>query len=157
VVARLSAAEFQELIVELVQVEGLAKFQEKLLRSHALVSRRRLGTVDALSRQLCQLTLGLEREGLATQVVITLWEDLLRRKLTEDAAKQLEEIGEKINRCLVDGAEIDSSKEGDLRAGLSEYRAALAAHVGATAARLTMLTRAFPAVARLLRESAAGD
>lgn len=154
--ARLSASEFQELIVELVQVEGLGKLQEKLLRSQALVSRRRLGTVDSLARQLYQLTLGLDREGLATQVVIALWEDLLRRKLTEDAVKQLEDLAERINGCLVDGSDIDPSKEGELRAGLSEYRAALAEHVGETAARLTMLTRAFPAVARIVRESAPG-
>ena len=35
---------------------------------------------------------------------------------------------------------------------LAEYRDALAEHVGDVAARLTMLVRAFPAVARLLRD-----
>ncbi len=154
--ARLSASEFQDLISELVQVEGLAKLQEKLLRSGALVSRRRLGSVDSLARQLYQLTVGLDRDGLPSQVVIALWEDLLRRKLTEEASKQLEAIAERINECLTGGSDIHPTKEGDLRTGLSAYRAALAEHVGDSAARLTILTRAFPAVARIVRESPVG-
>lgn len=155
--ARLSASEFQELIGALVQAEGLGKLQEKLLRSHALVSRRRLGTVDSLARQLYQLTLGLDRESLPSQVVIALWEDLLRKKLSEEAAQQLENLAGKINDCLVHGSDVDPAKEEDLRAVLMEYRAALAGYVGDTAARLTMLTRAFPAVARILRGAAPGD
>jgi hypothetical protein len=151
-VARLSAAEFQALIEELVRAEGIAKLQDKLLRSRALVSRRRLGNVEALARQLYQLTLGLDRDGLASQVVVALWEDFLRQKLDDDASKRLEEIAEKVNSCLVAEKEIDPAKELDLRGSLQEYQAALAEHVGATAARLTMLTRAYPAVARVIRE-----
>jgi hypothetical protein len=152
-VARLTAAEFRELIEELANVEGIGKLQSKLLRSRALVSRRSVGNVESLSRQLFQLTLGLEREVLASQVVVALWEELLREKLGEEAAKRLEDIAEKINACLVDGKDVDSARESDLRAALAEYRGALAEHVGDVAARLTMLTRAFPAVARLIRES----
>ena len=151
--ARLSAEEFRELIEELAAVEGLGKLQEKLLRSHAIVSRRRIGNTESLSRQLYQLTLGLEREGLPSQVVVALWEDLLSRKLDEEAGKQLEEIAERINACLAEGNEIDAAKEADLRAALADYRTALAAKLGDTAARLTMLTRAFPAVARMIREA----
>ena len=150
--ARLSPSEFHDLIDELVKIEGLGKLQEKLLRSRALVSRRRLGSVDSLSRQLHQLTLGLERDSLASQVVVALWEERLRQGLDEQAAKRLEEIGEKVNACLVDGLDVDPAKESDLRAALAEYHGALAEHVGDVAARLTMLLRAFPAVARLLRE-----
>lgn len=150
--ARLSADEFVELIGELANVEGLPKLQEKILRSRALVSRRRLGTVEGLSRQLYQLTLGLDRDGIASQVVLALWEDLLQRKLDEEAGKQLETLAEKINDCLASGRDVDPARETELRAVLGEYRAALAAHVGDAAARLTMLTRAFPAVARLIRE-----
>jgi len=153
-VARLSATEFRELIDELVALEGLGKLQDKLLRSHAIVSRSRIGNAESLTRQLYQLTLGLEREGLPSQVVVALWEDLLSRKLDEEVGKELETIAERINACLGEGNEIDSAKEADLRTALGEYRSALATKVGATAARLTMLTRAFPAVAKILREPA---
>ena len=151
--ARLSAAEFRELIEELAAVEGLGKLQEKLLRSHAIVSRRRIGNTESLSRQLYQLTLGLEREGLPSQVVVALWEDLLQRKLDEEVGKQLETSAERINACLGDGHEIDPAKEADLRAALAEYKTTLATKLGDGAARLTMLVRAFPAVARLIRET----
>jgi hypothetical protein len=151
-VARLSPSEFRELIDELVKVEGLGKLQDKLLRSRALVSRRRVGNVDVLSRQLYQLSLGLDRDGLVSQVVVALWEERLRQGLDEEAAKRLEEIGEKVNACLAGGREVDAAKESELRAALAEYRGALAEHVGEVAARLTMLMRAFPAVARLLRD-----
>jgi hypothetical protein len=150
--ARLSASEFRELIDELVRVEGIGKLQEKLLRSRALVSRRRLGTADALARQLFQLTLGLERDSLTSQVVLALWEELLREKIDEDAGKHLEEMAEKINACLLGGKEVDPSRESELRAALAQYQSALAERVGETVARLTMLTRAYPAVARLVRQ-----
>jgi hypothetical protein len=140
------------MVEELVRLEGLAKLQEKLLRSHALVSRRRLGSVDALARQLHQLTLGLERDGLATQVVLTLWEELLRQKLDEEAGRRLEELAEQINGCLLSGHEVDPAKEEEVRKVLSAYRSALAERVGDTPARLTMLTRAFPSIARLIRD-----
>ena len=150
--ARLTPSEFRELIDELVKVDGVGKLQEKLLRSRALVSRRRLGSADQLSRQLYQLTLGLDRDGIVSQVVVALWEERLRQGLDEQASKRLEEIGEKVNACLAGGREVDPAKEGDLRSALAEYRGALAEHVGDVAARLTMLVRAFPAVARLLRD-----
>ncbi|MGH7819217.1 MAG: hypothetical protein ACREQ9_05545 [Candidatus Binatia bacterium] len=154
--ARLSAAEFEELIGELANVEGLAKLQEKIRRSHAVVSRRNLGSVQTLARQLYQLTLGLDRDGLASQVVLALWEDFLKQKLDEDATKQLEALADKINGCLISGKDVDPARESELRTALAEYRADLAKHVGDAAARLTMLTRAYPAVARLVREPASG-
>ena len=153
--ARLSPSEFRELIGELVKVEGIGKLQEKLRRSRAIVSRRRSGDVDALSRQLYQLTLGLDRDGLVSQVIVALWEERLRQGLDDDASKRLEEIGEKVNACLAGGRDIDPVKENELRGALAEYRNALAEHVGDATARLTMLLRAFPAVARLLREGTA--
>jgi hypothetical protein len=153
-VARLSATEFQTLIEELVQVEGMGKLQEKLLRTRALVSRRSFGNVQSLARQLYQLTLGLERDGLASQVVVALWEERLRDKLGEEARTRLEEIAEKINACLSGGKDVDPARESELRSALAEYRTALAEQVGDAAARLTMLTRAFPAVARLIRDEA---
>ena len=151
--ARLSSVEFRELIDELVAFEGLAKLQDKILRSHVIVSRRRLGNAESIARQLHQLTLGLDRETLASQVVIALWEEMMNGKLDEEAGKELEKIAERINGCL-DGSEIDPAKERELRSALGEYRTALAAKLGEKAARLTMLSRAFPAVARILREPA---
>jgi hypothetical protein len=150
-VARLSATEFRELIGELVDSEGLGKLQEKLIRSHAVISRRRLGSADALSRQLHQLTVGLDRECLPTQVVIALWEEFLRGKLAEESAAGLEQVAERINACLNADGSIDSAKQADILEALVEYRTTLAAMVGERAARLTMLTRAVPAVAALLR------
>ena len=152
--ARLSPSEFRELIDELVKVDGIGKLQDKLLRSRALVSRRRSGSVEQLSRQLYQLTLGLDRDGLVSQVVVALWEERLRQGLDDEASKRLEEIGEKVNACLAGGREVDPAKQSELRSALAEYRSALAEHVGDVTARLTMLVRAFPAVARLLRDDA---
>jgi len=128
--ARLTAAEFRDLIEELARAEGIGKLQSKILRSRALVSRRSVGSVESLSRQLYQLTLGLEREGLASQVVVALWEELLRDKIGEDAGKKLEEIAEKINGCLVGGKDVDPGRENELRAALAEYRGALSEHSG---------------------------
>jgi hypothetical protein len=142
------------LIDELVKVDGIGKLQDKLLRSRALVSRRRSGSVEQLSRQLYQLTLGLDRDGLVSQVVVALWEERLRQGLDDEASKRLEEIGEKVNACLAGGREVDPAKQSELRSALAEYRSALAEHVGDVTARLTMLVRAFPAVARLLRDDA---
>lgn len=150
--ARLTAAEFHELVDELARVEGLAKLQEKLIRSHALVSRRRLGSIDALARQLHQLTVGLEREGLVTQVVVALWEELLRQKLDDDAGRELEGIADRINACLSPAKEVDPEKQEEVSEALRAYRRALAARVGDAAARVTMLTRALPSIARLVRE-----
>ena len=154
--ARLSASEFRELIEELVQAEGIAKLQDKLLRSRVLVSRRRLGSAEALARQLYQLTLGLDRGGLASQVVIGLWEELLGAKVSEEVGKQLEDIAERINGCLAAGNVIDPAKEDALREALAEYRAVLRGQVGDAAARLTMLMRALPTVAAIVREEARG-
>ena len=149
--ARLSASEFRELIGELVDSEGLGKLQEKLIRSHALISRRRLGSIDSLARLLNQLTVGLDRECLPTQVVIALWEEFLRCKLTDESAAGLEEIAERINACLTPGGQIDPTKQEDLAQSLLKYRETLTTVVGESAARLTMLTRAVPPVAALLR------
>ena len=149
--AKLSAAEFEEFIHELIDAHTLGKLQDKLVRSHAVVSRRRLGSAEALSRQLYQLTLGLEREVLVTQVVLALWEEHLGSKLDETAAKALEAVAERINACLTPQLTVDAERESELRGALQEYQSMLTRRVGAKAAHLTMLTRAVPEVARRLR------
>jgi hypothetical protein len=150
--ARLSTNEFEGLIAELVAHEGLARLQQNLVRSQALVSRRRLGEVSALARHLHQLTLGLERDGVPTRVLIALWDQMLAAKLEEDAGAELEKLAAEINACLdVDHRPLPGNEE-KLLPALHAYRSALAGRVGNRAAHLTMLTRAYPAVARILRE-----
>ncbi|HLF05778.1 MAG TPA: hypothetical protein VI893_01150 [Thermoplasmata archaeon] len=150
--ARLFPVEFDDLIGELIAAHTLGKLQDKLVRSHAVVSRRRLGSAAALSHQLYHLTLGLEREGLVSQVVLALWEEHLGSKLDETAARDLEVVAEKINACLSSSMEVIAEHEQDLRAALREYRSKLSTRVGVRAAHVTMLTRALPEVARRIRE-----
>lgn len=150
--ARLSSDEFEGLIDELVAHEGLARLQQNLVRSQALVSRRRLGEVSALARHLHQLTLGLERDGVPTRVLIALWDQMLAAKLEEDAGVELERLAAEINACLDPQHRPLPGSDERLLPALRAYRAALAGRVGDRAAHLTMLTRAYPAVARILRE-----
>ncbi len=155
--ARLSASEFQELIGALVESEGLGRFQEKLIRSQAVISRRRIASVEALARQLHQLTIGLDRECLPTQVVVALWEELLRKKLTDDSTKGLETVADEINACLTPAGAIEEEKREALRSALERYQGVLAGAVGSSAAKVTMLMRAVPAVASLLRDGSIAD
>lgn len=151
--ARLTANEFEALIRVLTEAHGLGKLQDRLVRLNAVVSRRRLGSETALARQLYPLTGGLERDGVATRVVLALWEELLGQKLEEDSSKRLDELAERVNACLTERHEVEPAKENELREALEAYRQELAGHVGEDAARLTMLCRAVPGVARLLRSS----
>jgi hypothetical protein len=149
--AQLSPEEFRELTNELVERHGLGRLQEKLLRSNVVVSRRRVATPEAISRALHALTAGLAREGLPSQIVLALWEEALHGKVDEESAKGLEELAERINACLDEALEVASDKEDELRTALEEYRRRLGERIGERAARLTMLTRAVPSVARRLR------
>lgn len=149
--ARLNAGEFEQLIHLLAAAHGLGRLQDRLVRLNAVVSRRRLGNEASLARQLYPLTGGLERDGVATRVVLALWEEHLGSKLEEDASKRLDELAEQVNACLTESHGIAPGKDDDLRQALSAYREELARHVGEEAARLTMLCRAVPDVARLLR------
>ena len=149
--AQLSPEEFLELTNELVERHGLGRLQEKLLRSNVVVSRRRVATPEAISRALHSLTAGLAREGLPSQIVLALWEEALHGKVDEESARTLEELAERINACLDEALEVASDKEDELRGALDEYRRQLGEKIGGRAARLTMLTRAVPSVARRLR------
>ncbi|MGH7805216.1 MAG: hypothetical protein ACREQJ_12790 [Candidatus Binatia bacterium] len=153
--AQLSLDEFGELTQELVERHGLGRLQEKLLRSNVVVSRRRVATAEAIARALHSLTAGLAREGLASQIVLALWEEALGGKVDEESAKGLEELAEKINSCLDAELEVSSDREEELRAALADYHRRLGEKIGERAARLTMLTRAVPSVARRLRASEA--
>src|SRR5688572_26215468 len=153
--AQLSSEEFLELTNELVERHGLGRLQEKLLRSNVVVSRRRVATPEAISRALHGLTAGLAREGFPSQIVLALWEEALHGKVDEESAKGLEELAERINACLDEALEVATDKEDELRGALDEYRRMLGEKIGERAARLTMLTRAVPSVARRLRTAGA--
>ena len=156
----MNAAEFEELIGSLADDGGVLKLQEGLIRANAVVSRRRGGSLEALSRQLYLLTVGLEREGLPARVLLALWEEKLAGALDEETSVKLDEIAGAVNECLDGEGHIVEGREADLRASLGRYRGALADKVGYRTAHLTMLLRSFPDVARLLRaglDSADGD
>ncbi|MEA2626818.1 MAG: hypothetical protein QOD06_2863 [Candidatus Binatota bacterium] len=151
--ARLTLAEFGELVEELVEFHHLGMLREKLLRSNTVVSQRVLSSPTSIAHQLYQRTAGLGRDGLPTQVVLALWEELLGSKIDEESSKKLEEIADRINGCLTAAQDVDPAREQDLRSAIGDYRTTLAERAGDRASRLTMLTRAVPAVARVLRES----
>ena len=153
--AQLSPEEFTELAEELVARHGLGRLQEKLIRTNLVVSRRRLASPEAIARALHPLTAGLAREGMATQLVLALWEEALGSQVDEESAKDLEELAGRINACLDASFEVADDKEEELKSALEAYRKRLADKVGERAARLTMLTRAVASVARRLRESGA--
>jgi len=151
-VAQLSIEEFSGLMDELVARHGLSKLQGQLSRANVVVSKKMIATPAMITRTLFRLTAGLAREGLASQVVLALWEEALGGALDEETGRELEALAEKINACLAHDLEIAGGKDDEIRGALTEYRGRLAGRIGERAARLTMMTRAVPAVARILRE-----
>lgn len=151
--ARLTAEEFNTFLEELVTGQGLGKVQDRLVRLNAVVSRRRLGSAQALARQLYPLTGGLDRDATPTRVLLALWEDFLGSRIGEETGKRLDELAEKVNACLEPSGGIQPDREAELHDALSAYRNELTTHVGESVARLTMLCRAVPEVARILRTS----
>lgn len=149
--ARLNASEFEDLIGCLADELGVAKLQERLVRANALVSRRHSGSIGALARQLYQLTVGLEKDGVPSRVLMALWEEKLAAGSDEKTSEQLEEIAKSVNGCLDDGGHLLAGREDELRGALVSYREVLAGKVGERVAVLTMLLRAYPDVARILR------
>jgi hypothetical protein len=149
--ARLTPSEFEDMVACLVEGIGLAKLQERLIRTNALVSRRRLGSVSALSRQMHQLTFGLERDGLPSQVILALWEEHLGSRTSEAISNELDEIAARVNSCLDAEGNTQSGRHDELRVTLLDYQRVLVGAVGRKAALVAMLLRAVPDVARLLR------
>lgn len=151
--AQLSIEEFQELTDELIARQGFAKLQSQLMRTNVVVSKKLLANPSAVTRTLHRLTAGLAREGMASQVLLALWEEALGGSLDKEMGRELETLAERINACLGGDLGILDGKSEEIRAALREYRDKLAARIGERAARLTMMTRAVPAVAQILRDS----
>jgi hypothetical protein len=150
-VAQLTPDEFRELTAELVTRHGLRAVQERLAKTNVVVSRRGISSEAAIARTLYGLTAGLAREGVATHVVVSLWEEGLGAALDEQGGRALEDLASQINACLTPKFEEDPERAPELEAAIESYRGKLAERVGDGAARLTMLMRAVPAVARRVR------
>jgi hypothetical protein len=149
--ANLTPEEFTQTVRCLVDDLGLQRLRDKLVHLHALVTRRRAASAEALADQLYMLTGGLRRQVAATLALQGLWAEQLSQKLGEDGEKALEELAEKINACLGVRDSVDPEKEDELDELLREYQRRLAEKVGAQRARLDMLLKAVPAVAVKLR------
>lgn len=149
--AQLTPEEFRELTGELLARRGMRAVQERLAKSNVVVSRRGISSEAAMARTLYGLTAGLAREGAATHLVIAMWEEGLAAAIDDEAGRVLEDIAGRVNACLTPGLDEVPGREEELVRALESYRESLAARVGERAARLTMLMRAVPAVARRIR------
>jgi hypothetical protein len=150
-VAQLTPDEFHELTAEIVARHGLRAVQERLAKTNVIVSRRGISNETAIARTLYGLSAGLAREVAATHLVVSLWEEGLVSAIDDQRSRALEEIANQINTCLTPGFEEDPLRTHELDAAIQSYRAILAEIVGDAAARLTMLMRAVPVVARRIR------
>lgn len=151
--AQLTAKEFEEAIVSLVEEMGLQRLRDKLVGMRALVSRQPLHSAQRLAQQLYMLSGGLRRQVPATFGFFAVWNETLHAKLGEEGEKQLEALAEKVNACLDERERIIPEKREELETALRAYREALEAAVGARLARLDMLLKAVPEVAEILRAS----
>src|SRR5687767_1526135 len=133
--ARLSPQEFDVLVAELVAHHGLGKLRQQLLRTNLVVSQRSVATPAAIARTLYPLTAGFAREGLPTQLLLGLWEDMLGKKVDEENAKRLEEIAEQVNACLTTDQSVADGRRDDLVRALDAYRELLETRIGAEATR----------------------
>jgi hypothetical protein len=150
--AQLTIKEFDDLIIQLVEHHSLARFHERLLKANALVSRKRPPTAQALAAQLYQLSAGLRRDHPARYAVEILWQDMLSNRITEEHAKTLETLAERINSCLTERLEVIPEKSADLLTALGAYYQAVAALTDDEVAYLEMLLLTSSSVAQFLRE-----
>jgi len=150
--AELTSAEFSRAIAILADEMGLQRLRDKLIRLNALVTRRKIPSPAALADQLYMLTAGLRRQVPATYAFHALWTERINTKLGEDGEKEIEKLAEGINACLDGKDQIITDRTTDLQTALATYRQALATAVGEETARLDMILKAVPAVAKQLRE-----
>lgn len=151
--ARLSEVEFHQLVQKIAEGQGLPALLNRLQRTNALVSKRVLKTPEGVARHLHLSTAGLARDCIATQVLLALWEDKIGSKLDRGDAEELENTAAAINECLGTDLEPFGDCSEELLERLVRYHSILARKIGADSARLTMLIRAVPAVASLLRRA----
>jgi hypothetical protein len=150
--AHLTQQEFAQAIELLSTDIGLQRLRDKFVRLNALVTRRRAASPQHLADQLYMLTSGLRRQVPATIAFHGVWGERLNEKLGEEGEKALEALADKINACLGERDRLLAEKEADLETALREYEGALSAKVGAETARLDMLLKSVPDVAKKLRE-----
>ena len=149
--AHLTQKEFQDAVRLLVDEIGLQRMRDKLVRIKALVTRRGVGTPEALADQLYMLTSGLRRQVPATYGFYAVWNETLHKKLGEEGEENLEKLAEKVNTCLDERDGIVAEKGEELDAALAAYEQALSSAAGPHLARMDMLLKAVPAVAEKLR------
>jgi hypothetical protein len=150
--AHLTQQEFAQAIDLLAEQFGLQRLRDKFVRLNALVTRRRAASSQQLADQLYMLTSGLRRQVPATIAFHSLWGERLNEKLGEEGEKDLEPLADKINACLGERDRLVAEKESDLEAALREYEGALSLKAGAETARLDMLLKSVPDVAKKLRD-----
>jgi hypothetical protein len=151
--AHLTQQEFTQAIELLASDGGLQRLRDRFVRLNALVTRRRAASPRHLADQLYMLTSGLRRQVPATLAFHSLWGERLREKLGgEEGEKDLEPLADKINACLGERDRLLAEKEADLEAALRAYESTLSAKAGAETARLDMLLKAVPDVAKKLRD-----
>lgn len=151
--AHLTQQEFTQAIDLLATDAGLQRLRDKFVRLNALVTRRRAASVQHLADQLYMLTSGLRRQVPATVAFHSLWGERLNEKIGgEEGEKALEPLADKINGCLGERERLIPEKESELEAALRAYEGTLSAKVGAETARLDMLLKSVPDVAKKLRE-----
>ncbi len=150
--AQLTAQEFTDLIITLVEHLGMAQFHTKLLRANALVSRKRPANAQALAHQLYQLSAGLRRDHAARYAVEVVWQEMVSSHIDEEHAKTVEALAERVNACLTERLEVVPDKKTQLLSALGAYHQAGAALTTHETAHLEMLMRATTSVAEFLRE-----
>jgi hypothetical protein len=94
----------------------------------------------------------LRRQVPATIAFHSVWGERLNEKLGEEGEKDLEPLADKINACLGERDRLVPEKESDLETALCAYESALSEKAGAETARLDMLLKSVPDVAKKLRE-----
>lgn len=150
--AHLTAKEFDDLILVLVNHLRLDRLHERLLKANALISRKRPPTAQALAAQLYQLSAGLRRPHAARYAVEVLWQEMLSVQMSEEHGKTLETLADRVNACLTERMEVIPEKSAQLLAALGAYHQAVAALTNDEIAYLEVLLRASTDVARFLRE-----
>jgi len=150
--AQLTSQEFDTMIATLVERVGFNQFYENLIKSNALVSRKRPAHAKILAAQLYQLSAGLRREHPARYAVEVLWQDMLSKSVDEKQTKTIEQLIEQVNACLGERFEVLPEKASDLVTALGAYHRSLATLTTEEIAYTEMILRATADVARFLRE-----
>jgi len=155
--ANLTMEEFEQCLVAVADGGPPEKLRDRLCRLNAFHSRRGLGTIQAISSRLFQLSSGLRREVPATHAFRALWADLIGKRLNESVGEKLDALAEKINENIEESGKIKEGCRETLEAALGEYENLLARRIGGRAARLDTLQKAYPSVAEILRAKALPD